>query len=177
MASIGSREYWRDPKSYPQDWESRAVQAARFVPTDSIVLDLGCGPHMALRRHLPINCPYVPADLYPWNPEVCHVDIDANIFPTGTFGCVVLLGVIEYLTRPQLAFRFAQGCALTMIISYCHPLTGDREPRRQAGWINAYSQEELGGLVSEYGWRIAHSQTFHRSVQTHQMIHALSLLR
>jgi methyltransferase family protein len=174
MARVGSREHWRDPNSYPQDWESRAVQAARFIQPGSSVLDIGCGPHMALRRHLPADCAYYSADLYQWTAQVRHVDIDANIFPDGSFDCVVLLGVIEYLARPQLAFRFAQGCASAMVISYCYPLTADPRPRDGAGWVNAFSPEEIGNLAAENGWNITRTETFGRAAETHQVIHALA---
>lgn len=169
---VGSREHWRQRDSYPQDWEARAVQAARFIAPGSIVLDIGCGPHMALRQHLPPGCLYRPADLYQWTPQVRHADIDANIFPDGTFDCVVLLGVIEYLTKPQLAFRFAQGCASAMVISYCYPLAPDHS-REQAGWVNAFSSDEFRALAADHGWKICRSETFGRSKGVHQMIHAL----
>jgi hypothetical protein len=174
MVSIGSREYWSDPGSYPAGWEARAVQAARFIPPGCNVLDIGCGPHKALRRYLPVGCTYSPADLYQWTPEVHQADIDTNIFPEGTFGCVVLLGVIEYLQKPELAFRFAKGCASAMVISYCHPLIADPRPRVRVGWVNAFSLDELSNLAAKNGWVLTQSATFQRSAQTHQMIYALS---
>jgi Methyltransferase domain len=172
-AKIGSRQYWRDPSSYPEDWQARAAQAARFILPGWNVLDVGCGPHMSLRRYLPPDCTYHPADLYPWTSGVHHADVDANIFPQGSFDCVVLLGVIEYLTKPWLAFRFAQSSASAMVISYCYPLTAECRSREQAGWVNAFSPDQLSNLAAEYGWAIGKSETFHRSPQTHQMIHAL----
>jgi hypothetical protein len=173
MASVGSREYWQDRNSYPEDWEPRSVQAARFITPGWIVLDLGCGPHMALRRHLPPDCTYRPADLYQWTAEVAHADIDANVFPDGRFDCMVILGVFEYLAKPQLAFRFGRERASAMVISYCHPLTADHRSRARAGWVNAFSPDELGNLAADNGWDILHSETYGRSAETHQVIHAL----
>ncbi len=128
---------------------------------------------MALRRHLPEGCVYRPADLYQWTSDVRAADIDANIFPEGTYDCVALLGVIEYLTKPQLAFGFARRCASAMVISYCYPLTDDLSPRQKVGWVNALSKVELAKLLDQNGWHITQSETFHRSPHTHQMIHAL----
>ena len=102
MIAIGSREYWRDPASYPDDWQLRAAQAALFVEPVVSVLDIGCGAGMTLRKYLPGGCVYIPADLVKWAPEVRHVDVDAGIFPEGEFDYVILLGVIEYLNRPEL---------------------------------------------------------------------------
>jgi hypothetical protein len=170
---IGSRQYWRDPSSYPEDWEPRAVQAARFILPGWNVLDVGCGPHMALRRHLPPDCTYHPADLYQWTSDVRQADIDERIFPEGAFDCVVLLGVLEYLTKPQLAFHFAKGCASALVISYCYPLTPDPRPRERVGWVNAFSPDELGNMAADCGWGIVQSETFGRSTVIHQVIHLL----
>lgn len=128
---------------------------------------------MALQRYLPDGCVYCPADLYQWTPAVRHVDIDANVFPDGTFDCVVLLGVIEYLTKPELAFHFGRERASAMVISYCYPVTADHRSRASAGWINAFSPEGLGAQMANNGWDILRSETFGRSVDTHQVIHAL----
>lgn len=173
MASVGSREYWRHRESYPTDWAPRAAQAARLIAPGSIVLDLGCGPHMALREHLPEGCTYTPADLYPWSPEVRHADIDAGCFPDEACDCVVLLGVIEYLREPQLVFRFAQRRAASMVVSYCHPLTPNRCTRARAGWVNAFSPDELAEMAAGAGWGIVQSETYGRSMDMHQQIHAL----
>jgi hypothetical protein len=149
------------------------VQAARFIPPGAAVLDIGCGPHMALRHYLPAGCRYIPADMQQWTPDVRHVDVDADTFPDGTYDCVVLLGVLEYLKRPELAFAFAQRCAPAMVVSYCHPATSDLRWRDEMGWINAFSLEELRELVAESNWRMARSDTFKLSPQTRQLIHLL----
>jgi hypothetical protein len=173
MTRVGSRDYWRDLASYPRDWAARAAQAAHLILPGWTVLDLGCGPHMALRDHLPAGCSYRPADLYRWSPEVLHADIDADLFPDVAVDCVVLLGVIEYLTQPQLAFRFARSRAAAMVVSYCHPLTPDPVPRARAGWINAFSPQALAELVAGSGWLLARSDSYGKSGEMHQLIHVL----
>jgi 2-polyprenyl-3-methyl-5-hydroxy-6-metoxy-1,4-benzoquinol methylase len=173
MVRIGSRDYWRDRQSHPEDWRLRSMQAARFVSPGAVVLDIGCGPHMALRHYLPTGCDYIPADIHQWTPEVRHVDVDANTFPGGMFDCVVLLGVLEYLTKPELAFAFARNRATAMVVSYCHPTKSDLQQRDKAGWINAFSMDDLSNLAAENRWRIARSETFRVSPHTRQMVHQL----
>jgi hypothetical protein len=128
---------------------------------------------MALRRYLPAGCSYIPADIHRWTPEVRHVDVDANAFPDGTFDCIVLLGVLEYLTKPELAFAFARSRARTMVVSYCHPTTADFQSRDEVGWLNAFSTEQLAELAAQSRWRIARSETFRASPQTRQMVYQL----
>src|SRR5882672_9895661 len=85
MAEVGSREYWRNPSHYPEDWHSRSVLAATLIEPGSRLLDLGCGPAMALKHHLARGCSYTGADLSLWEPEVQFADIDAGVFPAGKF--------------------------------------------------------------------------------------------
>jgi hypothetical protein len=172
---VGSREYWQDPASYPQDWELRSVQAARFVEPGVSVLDIGCGPHMALRQHLPRNCVYVPADLFAWTSEVRHIDVDADRFPVGEFGCAMLLGVIEYLRSPDLVFRFAKRHTRSMVVSYCHPRAAANSPERErVGWVNSFTIEALTNLAARESLHILHSEMFRESGTTRQMIHVLT---
>jgi hypothetical protein len=128
---------------------------------------------MALRHYLPAGCSYIPADIHQWTPEVRHVDVDANTFPEGMFDCVVLLGILEFLTKPELAFAFARNCATAMVVSYCHPATSDLESRQVNGWINAFSMEDFRKLTAESRWQIARSETFRVQPRTRQMIYEL----
>lgn len=173
MQAVGSRDYWKDPTSFPEDWQSRAQQAARFIHPGWTVLDLGSGPHMALRKYLPKGAAYVPADLHQWTSEVRGVDVDANVFPPDRIDCVIMLGVLEYLTYPENAFRYARSSCSGMIVSYCHPLTPDNSTRAASGWVNAYSVPDLEHLAGAQGWLICSSETFRMSHLTHQMIHFL----
>lgn len=128
---------------------------------------------MALRHYLPAGCSYIPADIYQWTPEVRHVDVDANTFPEGMFDCVVLLGVLEFLRKPELAFAFARSRAMAMVVSYCHPMTSALLSRHVKGWLNAFSMEDFRKLAAESRWQIARSGTFREQPRTRQMIYQL----
>jgi hypothetical protein len=173
MVVVGSREFWRDRESYEENWQSRSAQAASFIAPDSTVLDIGCGPHMTLRNYLARGCTYIPADLYQWTPEVRRVDVDNDIFPSGKFDFVVLLGVIEYLTKAELVFAFAREHAASMVVSYCHPKGTDAQRGDGLGWVNAFSVEDFRNLLAKSEWRMARSETFRQSAHVHQMIHWL----
>jgi len=128
---------------------------------------------MALRDYLPDGCCYIPADIHRWTPDVRYVDIDANKFPEGAFDCVVLLGVLEYLMKPEWAFAFARRCATAMVVSYCHPTTSDILSRDVNGWINAFSMEDFRKLAAEGRWQVARSETFRVSPHTRQLVYQL----
>jgi hypothetical protein len=128
---------------------------------------------MALRDYLPDGCSYIPADIHQWTPDVRHVDVDANTFPEGVFDFVVLLGVLEFLTEPELAFAFARRRATAMVVSYCHPTTSDIQSRDINGWVNAFSMDDFCKLAAESRWQIARSETFRVQPRTRQMIYQL----
>jgi hypothetical protein len=178
MAAIGSKEYWRDAANFAEDWHSRSIQAARFVAPGSRVLDLGCGPAMALRNYLPSGCAYTPADLVPWTPEVQWTDADEGIFPPGEFDYVIVLGVIEYLSAPDRVFQFARERSNSMVVSYCHPTEGfDPAHRSGMGWINSFSEKALLELVRGRNWRAVRSELFRQTTATRQTLYELAQSR
>ncbi len=171
MTALGTREHWSEPGSYSDDWLSRSAQAARLIRLGAVVLDIGCGPRMGLRGYLPEGCAYIPADLVRWTPDVQFIDVDANLFPDLRFDTTVMLGVVEYLRFPELAFQFCRGRAASMIVSYCHPKTPDPARRIEAGWVNAFSQEELSAVAAKGAWRLCGSETYRTSDAVVQRIH------
>ena len=147
---------WTDPKNYPPDWDKRAEKAAEWLPARGRIADLGCGPKMSLQRYLAPEVTYVPADMVAWTPEVRVVDLDKRQTPEGDFAAAALLGVVEYLEKPGMAFRGIRKVSQQLVVSYCHPRGTDAQALRdRRGWINAFKEEGLKRLLLREGWEIA----------------------
>lgn len=160
-APVGSVEHWRNALSYSRSWDERARLAAQWLDQPVRVLDLGCGPRMALRELLPEGSEYKGADLKAWDEGVDVVDLNALEIPQGSFDVVAMLGVAEYLARPGVIFSKLRRAAERLIVSYCHPKPYfNREERRRQGWINAYTEARFVELLESMGWRIEQRTTF-----------------
>ena len=166
-----SKTYWARQDSYPVSWGDRAQLAAKFVASNSSVLDIGCG-RMQLKSLLPENCTYTPADQVKWTDEVVKIDLDQQEFPPGHFDCVVILGVLEYLQAPAFPITRAAESSAKLITTYCHPLPDtDIARRRQNGWVNDLSEAELTALFIAAGWTLSHSEDIQVSTKFRQSLY------
>lgn len=166
-----SKSYWARQDSYPVEWGARAQLAAKFIASNSSVLDIGCG-RMQLKSFLPGGCAYTPADQTKWTEDVIKVDLDQQDFPPGRFDCVVLLGVLEYLQAPAFPITRAAETCSRLITSYCHPLPDtDIARRRQNGWVNDLSEADLTSLFAAAGWTLSHSEVFQVSKKFRQNLY------
>ena len=166
-----SKSYWARQDSYPVGWGERAQVAAKFIASNSSVLDIGCG-RMQLETLLPEGCTYTPADQVKWTEDVFKVDLDQQEFPPGSFDCIVILGVLEYLQTPGFPIARAAESCTKLITTYCHPLPDtDIARRRQNGWINDLSEADLTALIVAAGWKLSHSEVFQVSKKFEQRLY------
>ena len=169
--AVITTEHWAKASSYPETWGERAGLAGRHIAPGSRVLDIGCG-RMQLRDKLPAGCTYTPADMTRWSEEVHQVDLDRHEFPPGTYDVITLLGVLEYLQDPAWAVQRAAQSSTHLVTTYCHPLPDtDMERRRNNGWINALSPDDLKRMLAQGGWRLGHDETFQESSKFFQRLY------
>ncbi len=146
---------WSNSASLDSAWNARAVLAAKLIPAGSRVLDLGCGA-MELERHLPPTCTYRPADVVARDPRTRIVDLNAGTPAEELFASidvVVMLGVWEYLYRPDETFVALARAGVTTVCSYCvTDITGDVYERRRSGWVNDLSTAEFLALAASHGY-------------------------
>jgi hypothetical protein len=167
-------DYFRNPLNFATGWSERAELAAKYINPASVVLDLGCGPYMALKALLPDGCTYIPADLVQWRSHVHKADIDAGLFPDGEFDYVAVLGVIEYLERPELLFKFARRAAKAMVISYCHNRVAEQPARRPEFWVNDFSDDVFAGMIEASGWKVSRSLDWQPDGWVREIIYELA---
>ena len=145
--------------------------AASFIPPGSSVIDVGCG-RMQLVEHLPEGCQYTPADLTQWTEGVQRIDLDNGLFPTGRYDYCVILGVLEYLKNPDDTLAWARSACDHLIVSYCHPLSGNIRDRRRRLWINDYSKSDLRDLLHEAGWAQETAQIYETKPDFEQIVYS-----
>jgi hypothetical protein len=150
--SDGAR--WANYNELKNGAEARAIAAARYVAAGSRVLDLGAGA-MALQRHIAGGCSYVPADLVTRSADCYALDLNQGQFPPGEFDVVALLEVLEYIHDVPALLRRARTAALRLICSYSQQQDEPVALRRQHGWFNDFTVEELIGLLTQSGWKVS----------------------
>lgn len=146
---------WSNPGSLASEWEARAIEAAKRVPAGARVLDLGCGS-MAIERHLPAACSYLPCDLVARDQRTIVCDFNASEIPDEAWTCdrILALGLLEYIVDLP---TFIDRLALTgkpLIASYSPTDFIDGARRAELGWLNHYSTEQLRGIFGRKGLAI-----------------------
>jgi hypothetical protein len=151
------RERWADPARLEEAWQARAVLAADLVPAGSRVLDLGCGA-MTLERSLPFGCAYQPCDLVARDERTIVTDLNAAGPPEAAVAAcdlVVMLGVWEYLFRPDEIFAALARSGRPIVCSYCPTELTAHLDRRALGWVNDLSLAAFLELARQNGYRPA----------------------
>lgn len=155
---------WSTPASYESFWNDRARVAAGLVGSARWICDLGCG-QQALRRFLPANVRYLPADLVAWSQEVALCELNANKWPSLYLQCcdiVYLLGVLEYIHKPkEVLSHLARACP-EIVISY-NPSELSDFNREGFGWVNSYTGADFLQLLRDCGFEIVSDNVFERT--------------
>jgi hypothetical protein len=154
-AQAPDRQRWGNPLSYKPEWSQRAKCAASLVPDNVSVLEIGVGTGV-FREMVKGRTTFVGSDLQPLDTTSIALDLDHDPLPDTRFDYVVLLGVFEYLHRPEPAAERISNSADHVIVSYCCRRADLAPPavfesRRQRGWVNSFDQAEFIQLFSQHG--------------------------
>jgi hypothetical protein len=146
---------WSDPAQLEPAWEARALAAGDIVAAGTRVLDIGCGA-MKLERYLPFGCSYVPMDIVRRDERTIVADLNAGCIPDSALAdcdLIVMLGVWEYLYRPDEMFAACARAGRAILCSYCDTASTAHLDRRALGWVNDFTQDEFVELARRYGYR------------------------
>ena len=165
-ASDGAR--WADPARIGEGAEARAAIAAPYIKPGEMVLDLGCGT-MALRKLVPADVKYIPADLVMRSADCYLTDLNQHFYyvdelfpaaPTyeGRYDWVTLLEVTEFLHDLPRVFERVRKSSRGLIVSYrvMAPDIDDagKDRRRAAGYLNDITAERFEEYLTRAGWTI-----------------------
>jgi len=145
---------WRQAASFNGTywtWARRARVASHMLGNARWVCDIGCG-EQPLRWFLPSGNIYLPADIVARTPEVEQCDLDAGKLPLRSLAVcevAVMLGVLTHLDYPGEALAAIAEHAETLLISYN---VSDLKSSRPEFWRNAFTREDLTGLLTECGF-------------------------
>lgn len=133
-------------------WDVRLRRIARHIRPGERVLDLGAGAQ-SLRRMLPRDCRYTPADRTATLPDTLRFVMGDTgaIVPEGRWDVVVLAGVLEYAPDPAGVLRAIAPLAPRLLLSYAHG--GSLGFRRRQDWANHLSRAALEELLEAAGYR------------------------
>lgn len=130
----------RDWSDVEDEWPDRAELVAAFIDPGSSVIDLGSGAQ-GLRRWLPRDCTYTPADLVARTPDTLRFDMNRGRWPKGRWDVAVMAGVLEYSPDAAAVFEHLAEIAPVAIVTYAHRRRPERLERfrlrllaRRAGW-------------------------------------------
>lgn len=125
-------------------WSERAQALAAHIPANATVLELGAGDSELANL--------MPADLYGGSDKVpgkgqVALDLDsaANKWPEVHADIAVMLGVLEYVKRPDTLFKKLHQVADSVLLTYDHK--DSKSPR-----ANLLSKEELKAQAEAAGW-------------------------
>lgn len=164
---------WAQLGNLATQWDARAAMAAKLIPANSRVLDIGAGA-MALGSVLAPGCTYQPADVVERRPGCFVADLNRREFPPGTYDWVTFLGVLEYIHDISWPLARAREAAPGMVVTYCSDIGADPAIRRGMGWVNDLPDTAFEAEVARAGWRIDGKQEVKRGPSNIQYMYACS---
>jgi Capsular polysaccharide synthesis protein/Polysaccharide pyruvyl transferase len=169
-----SVQRWGAPSSYNKQpaWVERAQMVSALIPNGASILEVGVGKG-DFRRFISDRALHVGVDLNPLDADTIAVDLDSDPLPPGHFAYAVLLGVLEYVQRPELAARKISDSAEHVVITYCCRTDASPEgaqERLNRAWINDYTEPEFVALFASLGKPLVSRAIFQKSPHFEQVI-------
>ena len=107
---------------------------------------------MALREVIGTDCRYQPADLLPYADNTIVVDLNQGQFPEGEWDAVAALELFEYIHDVPALLRRCRASARRLVFTYRLRDRQDITARREKGWFNDFSRDEMRAMLQRTGW-------------------------
>lgn len=131
----------------------------KLLPEVKSIIDLGCGKE-ALRSIIPCDTTYTPVDYIQRNPQVIVCDFNAHEFPNIKADAMFVSGLLEYIADPVWFIKNVCAAGKYCAISYCSFNTfSDISYRRQMGWINDFTADNILELFDIYNFKLLNKNT------------------
>ena len=129
-------------------WTERAIEAAKFIPADTSVIDLG-GGQGEFYKQLKGKCYYLALDTKPWTEFTQVCDFNKDELPNfPPFQFIVLLGTLEYIEKSAEFLAKIKKYGDKMIMSYRESSNGGMDRK------NNLKYEEVEKMLGDSGWEI-----------------------
>jgi Methyltransferase domain len=152
-------ERWSDTSKLSLEWDHRAKEISEWIPEGVKLIDIGCG-QMAVEKVVK-NCTYIPVDIVQRDHRTTVVDLNVEPLPSSLIkktDFAVLLGVMEYLKRPQDLLSMLSAAGIQVVCSYQLADNSSAEVRAENGWFNAFTALEFAKLLRDSGFSVVQSK-------------------
>jgi len=165
---VNGADTWQNMHNKSMAWDGRMKHFMRFIPENSVVLDLGCGS-MHVGKALPQNCTYIPVDAFPRDdPSVLRCDFTQGEYPLQLNPpptVVVAQGVFEYIFDKALFMRVLGNYKCRVIMTYAVSVWDKTEGHM---WVAPLRRSDL-----ELVWKLANLKLVEEDVWGNQGIFIL----
>jgi hypothetical protein len=154
---------WKEANELFEDWNERTALLARYVPSNSAVIEFGAG-NMSLRNLLPDNCIYIPSDLVKRFEETVVCDLNGPIYiDLSPFDVAIFSGVLEYVFDIETVFEQLQKEIAHVLLSYaCADICTHN--RLGNGWLSDYTQDQLLTIFDRFGYQVVDKQEWRQQM-------------
>ena len=146
---------WSSPDNLDPDWDERTALIAALVPAGSSVIEFGAA-RLVLQQHLDPSCTYQPVDLVKRSEDTIVFDLNGTLLDLPRhYDIAVFSGVLEYVHDLKRTLGWLATVSDSVLLSYAvRDLLSDPITRRQAGWVNSFSESEIRRLLEGVGLKI-----------------------
>jgi len=145
---------WKNIEYFDESWKNRLKEMATYIPANTTVLDLGCGP-MWIKEFI-THKKYYPVDYKKRSDDTIICDFNKHEFPDLNVDYTVVSGCLEYVEDYKWFIKQISVHSGACVISYCcTDVIKDINARKGLAWVNHLSKEQLIACFAEYGMSLA----------------------
>lgn len=151
---LKKKKKWKDIEYFDPIWKERISQMVKYIPSYSIVLDLGCG-EMWTEQFLPNGCTYYAVDYKKRGEKSIVCDFNNHEFPKIKVDLCFVSGCLEYIEDYNWFINEISKVAESCVISYCTlEKFPEIEKRTKRTWVNHLDKNTITNLFVDNGFKL-----------------------